>query len=76
MQLNPCEYTVVVKDTNQFEAEYGTGANIAGAFTDEDESIDFIFPLGTTIPAGGYLLLVDEDAFNYRYSITRLINRA
>ncbi|HIJ70435.1 MAG TPA: hypothetical protein HPP87_03625 [Planctomycetes bacterium] len=43
--------------------------DVGWRFVDEDESIDFVFPLGTTIPAGGYLLLVkDEDAFNYRYT--------
>ena len=43
--------------------------DVGWRFTDEDESIDFVFPLGTTIPLGGYLLLVkDEDAFNYRYT--------
>jgi len=43
--------------------------DVGWRFTDEDESIDFIFPLSTTIPPGGYLLLVkDENAFNYRYT--------
>jgi len=45
------------------------GIDVGWKFTDEDESIDFTFPLATTIPPGGYLLLVkDEDAFNYRYT--------
>jgi len=36
-------------------------------FTD---AIDFTFPLDTTIPAGGYLLVVkDPDAFEARYSV-------
>ena len=44
--------------------------DVCWRFIDEDESIDFVFPLSTTVPPGGYLLLVkDEDAFNYRYTV-------
>jgi hypothetical protein len=44
--------------------------DVGWRFTDEDEAIDFVFPLGTTIPPHGYLVLVkDEDAFNYRYTV-------
>jgi hypothetical protein len=51
------------------EYDNDLGINVGWRFTDEDESIDFTFPLATTIPAGGYLLLVkNEDAFNYRYT--------
>jgi len=43
--------------------------DVGWRFTDEDEAIDFVFPLGTTIPPGGYLVLVkDEGAFSYRYT--------
>ena len=43
--------------------------DVGWRFVDEDASIDFVFPLGTTIPPGGCLLLVkDEDAFDYRYT--------
>jgi hypothetical protein len=44
--------------------------DVGWRFTDEDEAIDFVFPLGTTIPPHGYLVLVkDEGAFNYRYTV-------
>ena len=53
MQLNPCEYTVVVKEPNQFEAEYGTGANIAGQFTgsldNAGEKIELVDAIDRTI---------------------------
>jgi hypothetical protein len=60
--IDPCSVTLQEYD-NELEI------NVGWRFTDEDESIDFVFPLGTTIPPGGYLLLVkNEDAFNYRYT--------
>jgi hypothetical protein len=62
--IDPCSVTLQEYD-NELEI------NVGWRFTDEDESIDFIFPLNTTIPPDGYLLLVkDEDAFNYRYTVT------
>jgi hypothetical protein len=60
--IDPCSVTLQEHD-NELEIDVGW------RFTDENEAIDFTFPLGTTIPAGGYLLLVkNEDAFNYRYT--------
>ncbi|MHC5061248.1 MAG: lamin tail domain-containing protein [Planctomycetota bacterium] len=52
------------------EYDSDMGIDVGWRFTDENEAINFTFPLGTTIPAGGYLVLVkDEDAFNYRYTV-------
>ena len=60
--IDPCSVTLQEYD-NELQIDVGW------RFTDENEAIDFIFPLGTTIPPGGYLLLVkNEDAFNYRYT--------
>ena len=60
--IDPCSVTLQEYD-NELEIDVGW------RFTDENEAIDFVFPLATTIPAGGYLLLVkNEDAFNYRYT--------
>ncbi len=51
------------------EYDNDMGIDVGWRFTDENEAIDFTFPLSTTIPAGGYLVLVkNEDAFNYRYT--------
>ncbi|MHC4721720.1 MAG: lamin tail domain-containing protein, partial [Planctomycetota bacterium] len=61
--IDPCSVTLQEYD-NELEIDVGW------RFTDENEAIDFTFPLGTTIPPGGYLLLVkNEDAFNYRYTV-------
>jgi hypothetical protein len=72
VQLAPCKHVVVVKDEAQFEAEYGTGANIAGQFTgsldNAGEKIELVDAIGRTILEfryeDGWFDITDGDGFS------------
>jgi len=74
MALNPGEFVLVVRDSDAFEARYGTGHNIAGEFLDDTslgnggDDLLLLDPLGFTIHdfdyADGWFPHTDGEGFS------------
>jgi len=70
--LSPGQLTLVVKDVNAFEAQYGTGLNIAGQYlgslNNGGERIELVDAVGTTIHdfkfKDGWRDITDGDGFS------------